>query len=192
MKPKFGNPPHRVCEICFDDGVCSNNIFSKNYDKDFSDYLDCMLYLKKRKGLMKKLINLLRVGIPILLLSVGFSELPNDFRIEMLNERNFPMRVDRNGEYHIDISSKHQSIFKMKATTNRPKQTERITWSKNQTYLWSNGLVVDDYCLVNPSSYTKDGIGYSMVGFMPKMENSSVVIYGHYGTLTDSIVVHIE
>ena len=66
MKPKFGNPPHRVCEICFDDGVCSNNIFSKNYDKDFSDYLDCMLYLKKRKGLMKKLINLLRVGIPTL------------------------------------------------------------------------------------------------------------------------------
>ena len=114
------------------------------------------------------------------------------FSIEMLNERNFPMRVDRKGEYHIDISSKHQSIFKMKATTNRPKQTERITWSKNQSYLWSNGLVVDDYCLVNPSSYTKDGVGYSMVGFMPKMENSSVVIYGHYGTLTDSIVVHIE
>jgi hypothetical protein len=79
----------------------------------------------------------------------------------------------------------------MKATTNSSR-TERITWTKNKSYRWSNGIVVDDYWLVNPASYTKGGVGYSMVGFMPEMKNSSVVIYGHYYSLTDSVVVHIK
>ena len=39
---------------------------------------------------MRKLLRLLKVGIPILLLSVGLSEPPNNFRIEMLNGK-YPM-----------------------------------------------------------------------------------------------------
>ena len=68
----------------------------------------------------------------------------------------------------------------------------RFGYEKNKSYSWSNGIVVDDYWLVNPTSFTKDSVGYSMVGFMPEMKNSSVVIYGHYYSLTDSIVIHIQ
>ena len=50
----------------------------------------------------------------------------------------------------------------------------------------------DYYPLVNPASYTKDGIGYSMVGFMPEMKGTSVIIYGHYHSITDSIIVNIK
>ncbi len=46
--------------------------------------------------------------------------------------------------------------------------------------------------MVNPSSYTKDGIGYSMVGFMPEMKGKMVVIYGTYNKLTDSVRVMVE
>ena len=113
------------------------------------------------------------------------------FRIEMLDERSYGMVIDSNGEYHIGISSNSQSIYKMKGIT-ESNMTERITWTKNKSYDWSNGIVVDDYCLVNPTSYTKDGVGYSMVGFMPEMKGSSVIIYGHFYSLTDSIVVHIQ
>ena len=80
---------------------------------------------------MRKLLRLLKVGIPILLLGVGFSEPPNNFRIEMLNERNYPM--SRKGDvYRIKISDNHQTIFKMKAVTNSNK-TERVTWSTNKS-----------------------------------------------------------
>ena len=49
MKSEFGTPPHHIYGICDDDGICSNNIFSPNYDEDFSDYLDCINYLKSKK-----------------------------------------------------------------------------------------------------------------------------------------------
>ena len=140
--------------------------------------------------------------LPILLLFACDNLVPNDnqqipseeelsFRIEMLDERNYGMVIDSKGEYHIDISSNSQSIYKMKGIT-KSNMAERITWTKNKSYAWSNGIVVDDYWLVNPTSYTKDSVGYSMVGFMAEMKNSSVVIYGHYYSLTDSIVIHIK
>jgi hypothetical protein len=140
--------------------------------------------------------------LPILLLFACDNLVPNDnqqipseeelsFRIEMLDERNYGMVIDGNRDYHIDISSNSQSIYKIKGIT-ESNMTERITWTKNKSYSWSNGIVVDDYWLVNPSSYTREGIGYSMIGFMPEMKGSSVVIYGHYYSLTDSVVIHIQ
>tara|TARA_R100001594_G_C3847167_1_gene217473 strand:- start:178 stop:504 length:327 start_codon:yes stop_codon:yes gene_type:complete len=108
----------------------------------------------------------------------------------MLNERNYPMSVD-GSVYSITISSNYQSIFKMKGITGSSR-TERITWTTNNNYRWSNGIVEDYYPLVNPASYTKDGIGYSMVGFMPEMKGTSVIIYGHYHSITDSIIVNIK
>ena len=61
-------PPHRICDICLDDGRCLNNKTHEDYDKnneDFfgTDYLDCVNYLEKKnnkrgefiKGYVKKL-----------------------------------------------------------------------------------------------------------------------------------------
>lgn len=59
MKSNFGTPPHHVCEICNDDGLCSNNIFSSKYDIDFSDYLDCMNYIKSKNKLKTKVLGVL-------------------------------------------------------------------------------------------------------------------------------------
>lgn len=63
-------PPHRICDICLDDGRCLNNETHEDYDKnneDFfgTDYLDCVDYLEKKndtegqfmKGYLKKLQN---------------------------------------------------------------------------------------------------------------------------------------
>ena len=94
--------------------------------------------------------------------SNDIQQIPNEelpyFNISMLNERNYPMSVD-GSVYSITISSNYQSIFKMKGITGSSR-TERITWTTNNNYRWSNGIVEDYYPLVNPASYTKDGIGY--------------------------------
>ena len=126
--------------------------------------------------------------------SNDIQQIPNEelpyFNISMLNERNYPMSVD-GSVYSITISSNYQSIFKMKGITGSSR-TERITWTTNNNYRWSNGIVEDYYPLVNPASYTKDGVGYSMVGFLPEMKGTSVIIYGHYHSITDSIIVNIK
>jgi len=37
------------CEICNDDGLSRNNENHPDYDSDFSDYLDCIGYLKSKE-----------------------------------------------------------------------------------------------------------------------------------------------
>ena len=195
-------PPHIKCSICMDDGLCSNNIFSKNYDKGFSDYLDCMLYIRKRKSLMRNLLSLLKSYLPILFISFGLSTSPqlsfgsqSNFKIKMLNERGYEMKV-RGDVYTVKVSPSHQTIFKMVGFVPSNKM-ERITWSINKKYWWGDGMGnTDTYPLVNKVSYSKlydgENLCYSLVGFLPEMRNSSVVIYGHYGDETDSIKVFIR
>ncbi len=47
---QIDEPPHRICEICNDDGKCLNNEMNPNYDDDLfgSDYWDCVDYLEKK------------------------------------------------------------------------------------------------------------------------------------------------
>jgi len=187
-----------MCELC--NGFCANRVGDK------LGWLDCCLFIRERKRnkVMRWILKyIFRNRYVMVLMLFGCDDVssngnqPNtneeelSFRIEMLDERNYGMVIDGNGEYHIVISSNSQYIYKMKATTNSSR-TERITWTTDKSYRWSNGFATDFYPLVNPSSYTKDSVGYSMVGFMPEMKNSSVVIYGHYYSLTDSVVVHIK
>ena len=65
---KVIEPPHKICEICKDDGRCLNNETHKDYEKNNqnffgTDYLDCVDYLETKnntrgefiKGYVKKL-----------------------------------------------------------------------------------------------------------------------------------------
>ena len=88
----------------------------------------------------------------LIILSILSTIFGSDFRIEMLNERNYPMK--RSGDlYEIEISPTHQTIFKMKAHIPSNKM-ERITWSINKKYRWSDGITTDSYPLVNGTSYS--------------------------------------
>ncbi len=79
----------------------------------------------------------------------------------------------------------------MKGITGSNK-TERITWKTKNKFYWSDSIRTDFYPVVNPASYTKDGVGYSMVGFMPEMKGKMVVIRGTYNNQTDSVRVMVE
>ena len=185
------------CELC--NGFCANRW------NDSLGYLDCCLFIRarKRNKVMRWILKyIFRNRYVMVLMLFGCEDVssngnkPNtneeqlSFSVSMLNERAYPMSVDGD-VYTITISPNHQSIFKMKGTTGS-SMVERINWTTDTSFSWSNGIVVDDYWLVNPSSYTREGIGYSMIGFMPEMKGSSVVIYGHYYSLTDSVVIHIQ
>ena len=185
------------CELC--NGFCANRW------NDSLGYLDCCLFIRarKRNKVMRWILKyIFRNRYVMVLMLFGCEDVssngnkPNtneeqlSFSVSMLNERAYPMSVDGD-VYTITISPNHQSIFKMKGTTGS-SMVERINWTTDTSFSWSNGIVVDDYWLVNPSSYTREGIGYSMIGFMAEMIGSSVIIYGHYYSLTDSVVIHIQ
>jgi len=185
------------CELC--NGFCANRW------NDSLGYLDCCLFIRarKRNKVMRWILKyIFRNRYVMVLMLFGCEDVssngnkPNtneeqlSFSVSMLNERAYPMSVDGD-VYTITISPNHQSIFKMKGTTGS-SMVERINWTTDTSFSWSNGIVVDDYWLVNPSSYTKEGVGYSMVGFMPEMKNTDVVIYGYYYDMVDSVVVHIK
>ena len=131
--------------------------------------------------------------ITLLLLFIGLAwgQTTKSFSIELLNERNFASAIDTNGVYHITISGKKQSIFKMRGVTGS-NMTEKITWKVKDKLYWSDGIRTDFYPVINPSSYTKNGVGYSMVGFLPEMKGKLVVIYGTYNNQTDSVRVMLE
>ena len=111
------------------------------------------------------------------------------FKVELLNERNYPWEIKENGTYVIKVG-KAQTILKMKATTNSP-YTERIIWKTKNKFYWGYGLRTDVYPVVNIASYAKDGVGYSMVGLMPEMKGETITIYGHYYDKVDSVKIEI-
>ena len=113
-----------------------------------------------------------------------------DFKVELLNERNYPWKIKEDGTYIVKVG-KAQTILKMKATTNSSK-TERITWKTKNEFYWSDGMRTDTYPVVNPASYTKDGVGYSMVGLMPEMKGKTITIYGFYYDKIDSVKIIVE
>ena len=79
----------------------------------------------------------------------------------------------------------------MKAITNS-SYIERITWKTKNEFYWSDGMRTDTFPVANPASYTKVGVGYSMVGFMPEMKGKTITIYGHYYVKVDSVKIFVK
>ena len=126
----------------------------------------------------------------ILLLSLVYPSNPKVFNIELLNERGYRWKNTQN-EYWVNISNDYQSIFKVKGVTHNPR-VQKISWKTKNKYYWGNGIITDEYWVVNPTSMTKDGIGYSMVGLLPELKGKSITIYGTYQDQIDSLIIHVK
>lgn len=126
---------------------------------------------------------------------------PIDFQIQPLATQSpirirvdnfYGLRPDRKGEYHMQLSKTSQTLIKLEGFIDRKEGYHRVTWKSDKTYMWSNGMVTDEFKVVNPASYSKDGKVYTMFGPMPEMKGSSVVITAIYGPYTDSITIHLH
>ena len=93
--------------------------------------------------------------------------------------------------YHLDISDKQQTIIRLEGIIDQKEGYHRVAWKTDKTYLWSNGMVTDEFKVVNPASYSKNGKVYTMFGPLPEMKGSSVLITATYGPYTDSIIINL-
>ena len=125
-----------------------------------------------------------------LIVFLGFASGQNTFSIELLNERDYPMFINKAGEYNIK-AGKSMRILKMKGVTNSSK-IERINWETKNSFYWSDRLRTDNYPVVSPSCYTRDGVGYSTIGLLPEMKGTMVTVYGFYQNQVDSVKIFIQ
>jgi|TARA_B100001741_G_scaffold215702_1_gene178711 hypothetical protein len=126
-----------------------------------------------------------------LILLIVLSNAQDDiFHIELTNERNYPVFVNATGEYNIK-AGKTQRVFKVNGITNNSK-IERIEWRTKNAFSWNDGTRSEDFPVVNSLTYTKKGVGTTMVGLLPEMKGSTVSIYGFYKGQIDSVKIHIQ
>ena len=128
--------------------------------------------------------------IPLILLIVLSNAQDDIFHIELTNERNYPVFINATGDYNIK-AGKTQRVFKVNGITNNSK-IERIEWRTKNAFSWNDGTRSEDFPVVNSLTYTKKGVGTSMVGLLPEMKGSTVSIYGLYKGQIDSVKIHIQ
>ena len=128
--------------------------------------------------------------MPLFLLIVFSNSQDNSFHIELTNERDYPVFINETGDYNIK-AGKTQRVFKVNGITNNSK-VERIDWKTKNAFSWNDGTRSEDFPVVNSLTYTKKGIGTSMVGLLPEMKGSTVSIYGFYKGQIDSVKIHIQ
>ena len=128
--------------------------------------------------------------MPLFLLIVFSNAQDNSFHIELTNERDYPVYVNEAGDYNIK-AGKTQRVFKVNGITNNSK-VERIDWKTKNAFSWNDGTRSEDFPVVNSLTYTKKGVGTSMVGLLPEMKGSTVSIYGFYKDKVDSVKIHIQ
>ena len=128
--------------------------------------------------------------VPLILLIVFSNAQDHTFHIELINERDYPVFINEAGDYNIK-AGKTQRVLKVNGITNNSK-TERIDWKTENAFTWNDGTRSEDFPVVNSFSYTKKGVGTSMVGLLPEMKGSTVFIYGFYDGQIDSVKIHVQ
>ena len=53
-------------------------------------------------------------------------------------------------------------------------------------------MATDEFKVVNPVSYSKNGKVYTMFGPLPEMKGKTVVVTATYGDYTDSIIFKLK
>ncbi|MEL1231057.1 MAG: hypothetical protein VXA26_07065, partial [Candidatus Neomarinimicrobiota bacterium] len=114
----------------------------------------------------------------------------NPFKIELINERNYPIYTNESGEINVNARDT-QLYFKVRGFTAVTK-TERIDWKTKNQFRWNDGTRTKDYPVVNSHTYTLNGVGESIIGLPPEMKGTTVVIYGHYQDQVDSLRIFVQ
>ena len=128
--------------------------------------------------------------IPLILLIVFSNAQDNSFHIELTNDRDYPVFINATGDYNIK-AGKTQRVLTVNGFTNKSK-IERIDWKTRNAFSWNDGTRSEDYPVICSSTYTKNGIGSSMIGLLPEMKGTTVTIYGFYYDQVDSVKIHIQ
>ena len=78
--------------------------------------------------------------------------LENPFKIELINERDYPIYTSGSGDINVNARDT-QLYFKVKGFTSVTK-TERFDWKTKNEFRWNDGTRTKDYPVINSHTYT--------------------------------------
>ena len=94
--------------------------------------------------------------------------------------------------YTVRLNNSRQTLIKLEGTIPEKSGYHRVTWKTTNKYFWSNGIATDEFKVVNPVSYSKNGMVYTMVGVFPEMKGKTIVITATYGDYTDKMTLKLK
>ena len=96
------------------------------------------------------------------------------------------------GGYSVRLNNSRQTLIKLEGTIPEKSGYHRVTWKTTDKFYWSNGMATDEFKVVNPVSYSKNGKVYTMFGPLPEMKGKTVVVTATYGDYTDTITFKLK
>ena len=145
----------------------------------------------KEKG--HKMKNTKWLLLSVLFISSLFGQIDIKVVDEYLNGK-YSSNVSKGfgGSYTINMDSKRQTLIKLEGTIPEKSGYHRVTWKTTDKFYWSNGMATDEFKVVNPVSYSKNGKVYTMFGPPPEMKGKTVVVTAIYGDYTDTITFKLK
>ena len=94
--------------------------------------------------------------------------------------------------YTVKLNPNRQTLIKLEGTIPEKSGYHRVTWKTTNKFYWGNGTATDEFKVVNPASYSKNGKVYTMFGPLPEMKGKTVVVTATYGDYTDNITFKLK
>jgi len=93
--------------------------------------------------------------------------------------------------YVLKLNSSSQTLVRL---TGRVEDGgyQKVMWKTDKKYWWSNGFARDEFKVVNPATYSNNGVVNTMFGPLPEMKGKTVAITASYGRHKDKIYIKLR
>ena len=99
-------------------------------------------------------------------------------------------KVGRN-TYVLKLNKERQTLVRLTGMV-EDKGYHRVVWKTDKRYWWSNGFAKDEFKVVNPATYSSNGVVNTMFGPLPEMKGKTVAITASYGRHKDKIYIKLR
>ena len=99
-------------------------------------------------------------------------------------------KVSRN-TYVLKLNNSRQTLVRLTGMV-EDGGYQRVVWKTDRKYWWSNGFAKDEFKVVNPYTYSKNGEVNTMFGPLPEMKGKTVAITASYGRHKDKIYIKLR
>ena len=99
-------------------------------------------------------------------------------------------KVGRN-TYVLKLNNSRQTLVRLTGKV-EDGGYQKVMWKTDKKYWWSNGFAKDEFKVVNPATYSNNGVVNTMFGPLPEMKGKAVAITASYGRHKDKIYIKLR
>jgi hypothetical protein len=93
--------------------------------------------------------------------------------------------------YELVLSDIKQTLVRLTGEVESDEH-ERVVWSTEKKFKWSNDITSDEFKVVNPYTYSNNGVVNTMFGPLPEMKGKTIKITAKYKEFKDTIFIKLK